>query len=275
MSKEAFLPLFFGDFLASTAEWEGEEQALYLLLLCHQWSLGSLPAEPRRICKLVRWDWQLFERCWATVGAKFQANAGRLLNQRLEQHRAKTHQISEKRARAGKKGGETTQAIARDALKQLLESGEANASNLLDPLSHPIPSHPIQEKSKKSDRAAAQPEPSEFVEIRREFPKRAGSHRWPAALSHFRARVAEGVDPQVMLAGVRRYAAFMRATGKEATEYVQQAATFLGKGKDYELPWKPPPKQETAHDRMSRMLNGIDEASVIEHERKIAILPGR
>ena len=154
MAKEPFMPLFFGDFLASTAEWEGEERALYLLLLGYQWSLGSLPTEPRRICKLVGWDWQLFERCWSNVGAKFQANAGRLLNQRLEQHRVKSHEISEKRAASGSIGGKAAQANARRAREQMLEDGKANAKNLLDPLSHPIPSQSEEEVSSKSERSS-------------------------------------------------------------------------------------------------------------------------
>lgn len=106
-SKEPFLPLFFGDFLAATAEWEGEERALYLLLLGYQWSLGSLPVEPRKLCKLVGWSESLFEQCWPTVSAKFFQQGTRLLNHRLEQHRAKTHELSQKNSASGKKGAAT------------------------------------------------------------------------------------------------------------------------------------------------------------------------
>lgn len=126
----------------------------------------------------------------------------------------------------------------------------------------------IKEGKKNTERAAQQPEPGEFVEIRKAYPKRTGSHRWHDALGAFRARVTEGVDPKAMLAGVQRYAEFIRGTGKEGTEYVQQAATFLGKNRSFEQPWKPPPKPETAHDRMHRMLNGTDETRVIEYERE-------
>lgn len=104
MAREAFLPLFFGDFLSSTSEWEGEERALYLLLLGYQWSLGSLPAEPRRICKLVAWDWTLFERCWAIVGQKFKVNGERCHNPRLEEHRGKSQRISDQAAESGRRG---------------------------------------------------------------------------------------------------------------------------------------------------------------------------
>ncbi len=104
MTRTPYMPLFFGDFLASTAEWEGEERSLYLTLLGHQWAQGSLPAEPRRLCKLVGWDQTLFDRCWPVVSGKFQETDGRLTNGRLESHREKAVQISDKRAEAGKAG---------------------------------------------------------------------------------------------------------------------------------------------------------------------------
>src|SRR6185295_6102151 len=120
-------------------------------------------------------------------------------------------------------------------------------------------------KKTKNSRAAAQPEPGEFVELRRDYPKRAGSQRWHDALGAYKARVGEGADPQAILAGVRRYAAFIRALGKERTEHVQQAATFLGKNRGFELPWTPPAKPETAGDRLMRTLGG-DDSRVIEHD---------
>jgi len=122
------------------------------------------------------------------------------------------------------------------------------------------------EKNKNPDRAAAQPEPGEFVELRREYPKRAGSQRWHDALGAYRARVREGTPPQAILAGARRYAAYIRATGKERTEHVQQAATFLGKNRGFELPWNLPAKPETAGDRLMRTLNGSDDSRVIDHD---------
>lgn len=130
------------------------------------------------------------------------------------------------------------------------------------------------ERNKKPDRAAAQPESGEFAEIRREYPKRAGSQRWHDALGAYRARVREGTSPQAILLGVRRYAAFIRATGKERTEHVQQAATFLGKNRGYELPWHPPAKPETPGQRLLRTLNGDDDSRVIEHEPEFPALSG-
>lgn len=99
---------------------------------------------------------------------------------------------------------------------------------------------------KNPDRASAKPEPvvepDGFADIRKAYPKRAGSQRWQDALTAYRARLKEGVTPDEILAGVERYAAFVRADGKEGTPYVQQAATFIGKNRGYTEPWKPPAK---------------------------------
>jgi hypothetical protein len=98
------------------------------------------------------------------------------------------------------------------------------------------------EASKKNpDRAAAQPD--RFVEIRAVYPKRSGSHRWQDAHKHYRARLAEGDYHETIKEGVARYAAFVKASGKDGTEYVMQAATFLGKNRAYLEPWTPPPSK--------------------------------
>jgi uncharacterized protein YdaU (DUF1376 family) len=271
MAKEPFLPLFFGDFLASTAEWEGEEQALYLLLLGYQWSLGTLPAEPRRLCKLAGWDWALFERCWPTVSTKFPVKDGRLANDRLEKHRARSREISEKRANAGAIGGSVTQANA----KQMLESSKAIASTLLSHPSHPIPSQsdpePEPEKNKKPDRrtARAADEPDGFVSIRIEYPKRSGGQRWGDALKFYARRIAEGTRPEDILAGVKRYAAYTRATGIERTEKVQQAATFLGDNRGYLELWQPPPRALSPVERVQQrmaMRNGNGDERVVSEQ---------
>lgn len=104
MKQQPFLPLFFGDFLAATAEWSGEEQSLYLLLMGHQWALGSIPMEDEKVRRLSRWERGSFARAWATVRTKFNARDGRLFNERLEEHREHAQEISKKRGVSGSKG---------------------------------------------------------------------------------------------------------------------------------------------------------------------------
>jgi uncharacterized protein YdaU (DUF1376 family) len=106
--REPFLPLFVGDFLASTGEWSGEEQALYLLLLAHQWAVGSLPVEQDKLVRLSRWERRAFARCWGVVSGKFTERDGRLYNERLEEHRDHAQEVARKRASAGASGAAKT-----------------------------------------------------------------------------------------------------------------------------------------------------------------------
>lgn len=80
----------------------------------------------------------------------------------------------------------------------------------------------------------------DFELVWQEYPKRAGGNPKGAAFKHWKARLAEGATPQAILDGVRRYAAFIRATGKLGTEYVKQAATFFGPDRHFEEPWTLP-----------------------------------
>lgn len=80
----------------------------------------------------------------------------------------------------------------------------------------------------------------DFELVWTEYPKRAGGNPKATAYKHWKARIAEGTTPADLRAGVQRYAAFIRATGKLGTEYVKQAATFFGPDRHFEESWTPP-----------------------------------
>ena len=81
---------------------------------------------------------------------------------------------------------------------------------------------------------------SAFEEVWKEYPRRAGGNSKVSARKAWDARVKSVVDPQAMVEGVRGYAAFIKADGKEGTVYVKHAATFFGPDEhwedDYALP---------------------------------------
>jgi hypothetical protein len=81
---------------------------------------------------------------------------------------------------------------------------------------------------------------SRFDEIKLAYPKRGGSLKWPDAERAYNARLAEGHTHEEILAGCERYNRFVTATGKVNTEFVQQAATFLGRNKGFTELWQPP-----------------------------------
>ncbi|EFH3516504.1 GntR family transcriptional regulator, partial [Escherichia coli] len=77
-------------------------------------------------------------------------------------------------------------------------------------------------------RSARQEYSPEFEQAWQEYPKRAGGNSKSAAFKAWKARLREGIKPETMLDGVRRYAAWVRATGNTGTQFVKQAATFFG-----------------------------------------------
>lgn len=89
-----------------------------------------------------------------------------------------------------------------------------------------------------------------FTDLQAIYPKRSGDQRWQTAKKHIRARLREGHTWPEILDGARRYAEWVRTTGKERTETVKQAATFVGADKAFAEPWTPPeqpPDPKNAH----------------------------
>lgn len=152
--REAYLPLYVGDFLAATAEWTGEEQGLYLLLLGYQWSIGSLPTDPDKLCRMIRWDARLFAKCWPQVSEKFPKSGDRLQNPRLEQHREKVHEIANKRSQAGKAGAKERWQTDGNCHADANGNGIASATDL--PMASGMPSKPNQTKPNNPEEPKAE-----------------------------------------------------------------------------------------------------------------------
>jgi uncharacterized protein YdaU (DUF1376 family) len=84
------------DFLAGTADMTQPEVGAYILLLCHQWGRGEIPADPARAALIAKGEVP------AHVIAKFPNGK----NERLERVRENQEQWREKSARAGKKSAD-------------------------------------------------------------------------------------------------------------------------------------------------------------------------
>lgn len=80
----------------------------------------------------------------------------------------------------------------------------------------------------------------EFETAWQVYPKRAGGNSKAAAFKAWKARLKDGVKPETMLAGVKRYAAYARATGSTGTQFVKQAATFFGPDRHFDESWQAP-----------------------------------
>lgn len=104
------MPFFVNDYLGATRHMTLAERGAYCDLLFMEWNIGPLPADPIRLSAMIGCDRKQFAEIWPTVQKKFTETDAGLVNERLELHRIKSIQISEKRATAGREGGNKTAA---------------------------------------------------------------------------------------------------------------------------------------------------------------------
>lgn len=71
-------------------------------------------------------------------------------------------------------------------------------------------------------------DPDGFERLWEAYPRRMGGNPKPLARKAYLARLRDGVDPNALYDAVMHYATFCREQAREGTEYVMQAATFLG-----------------------------------------------
>ncbi|KTH61718.1 helix-turn-helix domain-containing protein [Enterobacter hormaechei] len=95
-------------------------------------------------------------------------------------------------------------------------------------------------KASSENRSSKENYSNEFDQAWQAYPKRAGGNSKAAAWKAWKARIKDGVNTDAMLAGVNRYAGYVRATGSAGTQYVKQAATFFGPDRHFEESWQAP-----------------------------------
>ncbi len=117
-------------------------------------------------------------------------------------------------------------------------------SHSFEPVNEPV-KEPLKHTGASADasapaRSAKQGYSPDFETAWQAYPKRAGGNSKSAAWKAWGTRLKDGVKPEDMLAGVKRYAAYVRTTGNAGTQYVKQAATFFGPDHHFEEPWEAP-----------------------------------
>lgn len=80
------------------------------------------------------------------------------------------------------------------------------------------------------------------------YPKRGGGNPRALALKAWNKRVKDGVSRDDMIDGVKRYAAYVRATGVEGTVFVMQASTFFGPSDRYSEKYDVPEEKKDLRD---------------------------
>jgi len=111
------MPFFVNDYLGATRHMTLAERGAYTDLLFLAWNIGPLPAEPARLAAMIGCTPKQFNLVWPTVRKKFVETEAGLVNERLELHRVKSIEISQKRMLAGREGGNTTAAKYKSRLQ--------------------------------------------------------------------------------------------------------------------------------------------------------------
>jgi len=114
---------------------------------------------------------------------------------------------------------------------------------------------PTGTRPRKVSRESA--DPDWLLDFKLAYPDRAGDQGWRRAIRAGNERIREGHVPSEFIDGARRYAAFCQATGKANTEFVKQAASFLGPDKPFLLPWNLP--NSRADTRLANNLSAAEE----------------
>lgn len=104
----------------------------------------------------------------------------------------------------------------------------------------PASSPPRAQASNGKGKVSRETEEPWWLDFKHVYPERAGDQGWCKAHRAANARLAEGHTPEQFIEGAKRYATFIDTTGKRGTEYVKQAASFLGPDKAFLESWTPP-----------------------------------
>ena len=101
------MPWYPGDFMRSTRGWSVSAKGVYRELLDAQWDMGGLPVDPAELAELIRATPAEWKAGWSKCESKFPISEdGLRRNARLETHRSKAADLTERR----RKGADKTNA---------------------------------------------------------------------------------------------------------------------------------------------------------------------
>jgi uncharacterized protein YdaU (DUF1376 family) len=270
MATDHYLPLFVGDMIAATAQWDGKERGMYVQFLMVEWASGPIE-NATKTAQFLGYSQEDFELLWPRVSAKFRRTSKGLINDTLEAHRKKSEQIQSARSKAGKRGSSARWSADDDDKSHSKidvkadgkDDGNCQAfSNAIrsDPIrsvSNPYPintSERARERPSGPDPPADPPLPSP-EEILAEYPHSANGSA-VAALRAIATLIGEGeATAQELLAATQRYARFVVAGGASGPKFVKAPQRFYARTQPnapapWSEPWEPPKsKAEQQQDR--------------------------
>lgn len=104
--RDAWLPLYVGDYLRDTARLSTEQHGAYLLLIMDYWVNGPLPDDDAALGAIARMSPAAWKRMRRALESFFQVKDGRWNHKRIDRERTRAFAIRELRSIAGKESAE-------------------------------------------------------------------------------------------------------------------------------------------------------------------------
>jgi hypothetical protein len=106
---------------------------------------------------------------------------------------------------------------------------------------------------------------SEFEALWSIYPNRYVDDPKKLAWKAYRARIREGISPELLMRCVENYAKVITAKHKNGTEYVMMCATFLGPNERWKA-YEPQPELKTAQNAPQAQAEASTEQPVSREE---------
>ena len=105
-TRKPWFAFYVNDFMGDELVRLGHNQlvGVYIRLLCHQWSEGSLPSSERALAIIASEPLTTFRRIWRELRVKFQEKDGRLFNPRMLEEQVRAEQKSRLLGNAARSG---------------------------------------------------------------------------------------------------------------------------------------------------------------------------
>lgn len=130
---DAWMPLYWGDYLRDTMHLRAEGHGAYLLLIAAYWTGGEpLPDDDDQLAAIARVSPETWQKLRPTIGRFFDIEGGLWRHGRIDRELAKAAEVSESRRLAGKKGG------LKSAAKRAEAKAPAEAIVEAQPVAKPV-----------------------------------------------------------------------------------------------------------------------------------------
>lgn len=201
-STDAWMPLYWGDYLRDTPHLTTTQHGAYLLLIGAYWSHGPLPDDPTALASITRLSESEWQRHRQTLSKFFSIADGMWHHKRIDTERAKAIKLKEVRSKAGLSGAAMRWPTS-NRMANASVCHEVATSFAMTPSPSPSPS-PLQDTKNQESRTGQHAE-KHVVQTRRKACRLDPS--WKPAEAGIAFATKRGLDPVEQLAAFHDWAA--------------------------------------------------------------------